>query len=70
MHLAKQEVAPNRKENYFLTFVLISVYLETNNAIVLCLRIVTSMVFAEELDVFSWKIKIVNQKEKHFRNGA
>lgn len=59
MHLDKREVAPNRKENYLLTFVLINECLETNNAIVLCLRIVTSMVFTEELDVFSWKIKII-----------
>jgi len=59
MHLAKQEVAPKRKQNYFLTFVLINVCLETNNAIVLCLRIVTSMIFMEQLGTFSWKINIV-----------
>lgn len=59
MHLAKQEVAPNRKENYFLAFLLINVCLETENAFVLCLRTVNIYGFVEELDIFSWKVKIV-----------
>lgn len=48
MHLAKREVAPNRKENYFLAFLLINVCLETENAFVFCLKIVNIYGFRGE----------------------
>lgn len=61
MHLAKREAASNRKENYFLAFLLINVCLETENTFVLCLRIVNiyglrgeaSYIFSEDKN---WQI--------------